>query len=402
MPRKRTATSSDMKENSSTELYEPLPDQSNTTQTASYGLRRADQRRKPSRYVEVSPAVAKKPRKKRGKPGTAAKPRRKPASRKRAPKHPATTEGQDQLTPEKEPPLPDYYFYSPPPMRLLYTEERDGCSITYFDDPEPLPGQPFNPIYRYKYPQLKKTKRVWMKKTEGLLDIDSSSTLTFKSSISSNTSLQKKRKADDSELTTPILKSEQVQAAKRQRLECSSNTICSSLTTGRSYAVANSSLNTTTSAGQAGSATFNGNDSCVAGEASTVASSSEIPGKHYAVANSPLIATHSSQASDIIRKLKTDEMPSVTFTSDVRFGNFLTPTAPVIKRQRIDFHTDSDLSFISSSSKDQSFESVSDIFDFSYGSEMNNTADSVGINMSFEDSSSRSFNSSYSHLKEFI
>ena len=193
-----------------------------------------------------------------------------------------------------------------------------------------------------------------------------------------------------------------MQAAKRQRLECSSNEISSSSTTGRSYAVANSSLNTTTSAGQTGSATFNGNGSFIAGGASTVASSSEIPRNHYTVANSQLIATHSSQASDIIRKRKADEMPSVTFTSDARFGNFLTPTAPVIKRQRIDFHPDSDLSFVSSSSKDQSFESVSDIFDFSYGSEMNNTADSVGINMSFEDSSSRSFNSSYSHLKELI
>ena len=400
MPRKRAATTSDMKENSSAELNISLPHQSNATQTASYGLRRADQRRKPSRYVDVSPAVPKKLRKKRGKPATAAKPGRKPASRKRAPKYPAVTEKEDQLTPEKEPPLPDHYFYSPPPMRRLYTEERDGCSITYFDDPEPLPGQPFNPIYRYKYPQLKKTKRVWVKKTEGLFDMDSNSTPTFKSSISQNTTFQKKRKADDSELTTPILKSEQVQAAKRQRLECSSNTKSSSLTTGRSYAVANSSLNTTTSAGQTGSATFNSNGSFIARGASTVASSSEVPGKHFAVANSPLITTHSSQASDIIRKRKADEMPSVTFASDVRFGNFLTPTAPVIKRPRVDFHPDSDLSFVSSSSKDQSFESVSDIFDFSYGSEMNNTADSVGINMSFEDSSN--INSSYSHLKVLI
>ena len=209
MPRKRATTTSDMKENSSAELNESLPHQSNATQTASYGLRRADQRRKPSRYVEVSPAVAKKPRKKRGKPATVAKPGRKPASRKRAPKYPAVTEKkEDQLTPEKEPPLPDHYFYSPPPMRRLYTEERDGCSTTYFDDPEPLPGQPFNPIYRYKYPQLKKTKRVWVKKTEGLFDLASSSTPTFKSSILSNTTLQKKRKADDSELTTPILKSD--------------------------------------------------------------------------------------------------------------------------------------------------------------------------------------------------
>ena len=119
----------------------------------SYGLRGTEKRRKPSRIVKLSPPkMNKKPRKRRE--STKPKPQ-KPLKKKTNRKQPAT--------PEKEDPLPDWYFTSPPPMRHVHTEEKDGYSISYFDDPEPAPGMPFNPIYRYKYPQLKKTKRIWVK-----------------------------------------------------------------------------------------------------------------------------------------------------------------------------------------------------------------------------------------------
>ena len=350
MPKKRTATSSTKKGDVSSEIT--LPGEPSTNHKSAYGLRRADLRKKPSRYVEVSPPVTKKPRRKRKSASTmrSGKRAREPAEQNTAQQH--------SVTPEKKVPMPDWYCYSPPPMRLVHREERDGYSISYFDDPEPIPGQNFNSIYQYKYPQLKKTKSVWVKANKGLFDTTWSSTSSsaFKvpdqSSIT-NTERKGKRKADDTEIMTPTdlnagKASIDGQAVKRQRIDCS-------VETGSASAVTNSSL--------------------------------------FRATNSTAEVKH------VTSKRKVDEMESAT--SGISLENVTQITR--IKRQRVEFQLeDSDVSFVSSSSKNESFQSVSDIFNFSFGSEMNNTADSVGLNISLESSFNRSFNTSYSHLKELI
>ena len=251
-------------------------------------------------------------------------------------------------------------------MRHVYTEEKDGNTISYFDDPEPAPGMPFNPIYRYKYPQLKKTKRIWVQTNRSLFDTTPSSSAdpVFKVPTQSVIKLSDpkgKRKADDRE---PFCSTETGSAAKRQRTECSA-------TIGRLSAVTNSSLK------NGMSMTLN----CL---------------------NQP--------SDDVSRKRNADKMESTA--EDTNIGRSSTETQKV-KKPRVDFRLDNSdlqLSFVSSSSVNQSsvdhsfqsFQSVSDIFNLSSGNEMNKTRDSIGIDASFNRSYNRSFNNSFSHLAELI
>ena len=316
-----------------------------TSTSAVYALRSSDQRRKPRRFDEISsPPKARKPRKKRGPAKTAVpgKTSRRKTVRKQAPK-----------TPEKEERLPDWYFHSPPPMRLGHREEKDCYSISNFDDPDSAPGMPFNPIYQNNNPQLKKTKRRWVKTNRGLFDTDSSSTggPVFKvpsQSVDRKIEFTGKRKADDTMPLGSDVASMDGPAVKRQRKDNSA------------MAIANRSLNNTS----------------------------------LAVNQGPVGASN---------KRKADEMDSMT--DGVSLDRSLTEIRKA-KRQRVEFKLDeSDISFFSSSSVNLSFQnqSVSDIFNLSSGSEIfNRTADSIGINISFESSFHMSFNSSFSHLAELI
>ena len=349
MSKKRTATPI-TGEVSASMTSSPSGNSEDTSTSAVYALRSSDQRRKPRRFDEISsPPKARKPRKKRGpaKSTVPGKTNRRKTVRKQATK-----------TPEKEERLPDWYFHSPPPMRLGHREEKDCYSISYFDDTDSAPGMPFNPIYQNNYPQLKKTRRRWVKTNRGLFDTNSSSTsdLVFKvpsQSVDRKTEFTGKRKADD---TMPLVSgaaSADGPVVKRQRKDRSAMV-------GNASAIANSSLNKT----------------------------------------SPAVNQGPVGASS---KRKADEMDSMT--DGVSLDRSLTEIRKA-KRQRVEFKLDeSDISFLSSSSVNLSFQnqSVSDIFNLSSGSEIfNRTADSIGINISFESSFHMSFNSSFSHLAELI
>ena len=317
-----------------------------------YGLRQAEQRRKPSRFVEISPPLKnKKPRNKR-------EPTRRQISGKQPRKN--TAPKQSSMA-DKEETSSLRYFTSPPSNAQYYPEEgEEGYPISDYADLEPLPG--LSSLNGHKHTQLKKTKRAWLKTNRSLFDISPSVSVgpVFRVPNHNNTGISQlkgKRKAEDAE---PVCATEinflSAPASKRQHIESSATTDCDSA--AESY--------------------FNS------------------------------MSTGSNQNLDYAsKKRKSDEIEPV-FDGNKLNGS-LTET-PMVKRQRVNFrleNSDLNLSYVlnssvNESSLNQTFESVSDIFNLSSGCEMNKTRDSIGINISFDTSFSRSFNNSFSHLAELI
>ena len=245
-------------------------------------------------------------------------------------------------------------------MRRVHTEEKDGFTISYFDDPGLAPGMPFNPTT----PQLKKTKRIWVKTNRSIFITtpESKADPVFKvptQSVGKYPELKRKRKADDTEPTsTTDSGSSSAPLTKRQRTDC----------------------------------------------ATTIGSISAVTKSSVRSGMSVTLNSLSRSSNGTTMKRKADEMD---LTPEGASNDRRWTETQKVKKRCVDFSDMPEQSFVSNSSAnhswlDHSFQSVSDIFNLSSGNEMNATRDSFGIGDSFNNSYNGSFYDSFSHLAELI